>query len=130
MRSYKEHKCKMPKYSKFTNHYSLIFTGTWIKGSKRPKFGYDFWYQPYFDVMISSEFGTPNVFFRGYDPSKIEGPENYGSSLNIFSWSKRELIQTIDLGEDGKAPLEIRFLHNPKESQGYVGCALNSNVYR
>merc|ERR1712087_356385 len=27
-------------------------------------------------------------------------------------------------------PLEIRFLHDPKAAEGFVGCALNANVYR
>ena len=27
-------------------------------------------------------------------------------------------------------PLEIRFLHDPKQPQGFVGCALNAVVYR
>jgi len=27
-------------------------------------------------------------------------------------------------------PLETRFLHNPNECQGFVGCALSSTVYR
>lgn len=104
-------------------------TGTWIKG-KIPKFNYDFWYQPYFDVMVSSEWGAPKVFKTGFKPEHTEDPNVYGKNLNFFSWSNREFIQTIDLGEDGIAPLEVRFLHNPKESQGYVGCAVNSNVFR
>lgn len=78
--------------------------------------------------MISTEWGAPKVFKTGFMPSHLE--ESYGHSINFFSWSKRKLIQTIDLGKDGLAPLEIRFLHNPKEPQGYVGCAVNGNVYR
>lgn len=27
-------------------------------------------------------------------------------------------------------PLEVRFLHNPKASVGYVGCALFGNIYK
>lgn len=38
--------------------------------------------------------------------------------------------QVIDLAEDGIAPLEVRFLHDPKSSEGFVGCAVTSNVYR
>lgn len=44
--------------------------GTWTRGDKRPDCGYDFWYQPAFDVLVASEWGTffcliqsfPNVF--------------------------------------------------------------------
>jgi len=38
-------------------------------------------------------------------------------------------MQRIDLGTDGQIPLEVRFLHDPNESEGYVGCALSSSVF-
>ncbi|XP_057671547.1 methanethiol oxidase-like [Diorhabda carinulata] len=103
--------------------------GTWMNGKQSPYFNYDFWYQPYFDVMVSSEWGAPKLFKRGFDFSDT-APDRYGRSINFFSWTKKELIQSINLGEEGIAPLEIRFLHNPKEPQGYVGCAIDANIYR
>ena len=36
------------------------------------------------------------------------------------------MIQDIDLGGEGLIPLELRFLHDPNETQGYVGIALSS----
>ena len=36
----------------------------------------------------------------------------------------------VDLGEDGVAPLEIRFLHNPTANEGFVGCAVKSSIFR
>lgn len=56
--------------------------------------------------------------------------EVYGRSLNIYSWNERKIKQIINLGEDGIAPLEIRFLHDPLAAEGFVGCAVTSNVYR
>ncbi|CAH2039741.1 unnamed protein product, partial [Iphiclides podalirius] len=109
---------------------TLKVTGTWTKGEKVAKFGYDFWYQPYHDVMISSEWGTPKFFKTGFNPDDVSNSERYGTSLNIYKWSTRELQQVIDLGADGCAPLEIRFLHDPKSSEGFVGCAVEANVYR
>ena len=38
--------------------------------------------------------------------------------------------QEIDLGEEGKIPLELRFLHNPDATEGFVGAALSSNIIR
>ena len=38
--------------------------------------------------------------------------------------------QTIDLGPDGLIPLEIRFLHDPDQPQGFLGAALSSNIHR
>ena len=40
-------------------------------------------------------------------------------------------MQDIDLGtSEGMMLLELRFLHNPDEAQGYVGVTLSSNVFR
>lgn len=38
--------------------------GTWVKGDEKPAFGYDFWYQPKFNVMVSSEWSAPEAFKR------------------------------------------------------------------
>ena len=54
----------------------------------------------------------------------------YGHSLNVYNWTTAEQIQRIDLGADGLIPLEIRFLHNPDATEGFVGCALSSTVFR
>ncbi|XP_053606515.1 methanethiol oxidase isoform X2 [Plodia interpunctella] len=108
---------------------TLRMTGTWTKG-KTAKFGYDFWYQPYHDVMIASEWGTPKYFKTGFHADDVNNKDRYGSSLNVYKWSTRELQQVIDLGKEGIAPLEIRFLHDPKAAEGFVGCALEANVYR
>lgn len=102
--------------------------GTWTKG-ETARFGYDFWYQPYYDVMVATEWGTPKVFKTGFEPSHAKSVD-YGRSLNFYSWTKKELLQTIDLGEEGIAPLEVRFLHNPKAKEGFVGCAVNANIFR
>lgn len=61
--------------------------------------------------------------------SDIENPKEYGRSLNFYRLSDHKLFQTIDLGEDGITPLEVRFLHDPLKAIGFVGCALNSNLY-
>ena len=53
----------------------------------------------------------------------------YGQHLHVWDWKARELKQSIDLGDDGKIPLEVRFLHDPDANLGYVGCALSSTVF-
>lgn len=40
----------------------LQVKGRWTE--EETKFGYDFWYQPRHNVMISSEWGTPNAFSK------------------------------------------------------------------
>nr|CAD7576853.1 unnamed protein product [Timema californicum] len=85
------------------------------------------------EIMISTlgdKHGNAKGDFVLIDSETFKVKDMYGRSLNVFAWKDHRLVQTIDLGEEGIAPLEIRFLHDPKEAQGYVGCAVNSNVFR
>lgn len=184
--------------------------------------GYDFWYQPRHNVMISTEWAAPNVLRDGFNPADVEAGENppythglagacshepllfsskpplsshlislmwilepwgdgigcaecltcssillippthlssfypglgpslgpgspalilipsfgrvstpglYGQHLYVWDWQRHERVQTLTL-QDGLIPLEIRFLHNPAADQGFVGCALGSNIQR
>mmetsp|Transcript_17020 Transcript_17020/g.15373 ORF Transcript_17020/g.15373 Transcript_17020/m.15373 type:complete len:482 (+) Transcript_17020:60-1505(+) len=105
-----------------TSDFKII--GKWSQ--EDTNFGYDFWYQPKFNTMISTEFGTPNKFIHGFNPADISS--DYGSKLHVYNWKERTLRQTIDLGGDGLIPLEIRFAHDPLKSYGFVGAALSSNI--
>jgi len=103
--------------------------GRWEKDGKGTPFGYDFWYQPRHNVMISSEWGSPSAFIHGFNPQHVaEG--KYGRNLYIWNWKEHEVIQKIDLGNDGWIPLELRFLHNPDKAEGFVGVALSSTIFR
>lgn len=65
----------------------------------------------------------------GWRTTDLEDMTQYGCRLNFYKWSTQTLYQTIDLGSDGITPLEIRFLHDPKRAEGFVGCALNAKVF-
>ena len=54
----------------------------------------------------------------------------YGHSLHVWDWKEHKLIQKIDLGDDGVMALEIRFLHNPDATEGFMGATLSSNIIR
>ncbi len=49
--------------------------GNWEQNGA-PAFGYDFWYQPRHNVMISSEWGAPNAFLHGFNPKHVEEGAN------------------------------------------------------
>ncbi|CAE8689482.1 unnamed protein product [Polarella glacialis] len=94
---------------------TLEVLGRWESADNSPRFGYDFWYQPRHNVMISSEWGHPDCFTKGFNPADVaEG--KYGSKLYIWDWAKKSMIQEIDVGQ-GSIPLE-------------VGCALSSELRR
>ncbi|XP_047739888.1 methanethiol oxidase [Hyalella azteca] len=113
----------------FATFNSRTFESTGLWTQDMVPFGYDFWYQPGHDVLISSEWGAPSAFSGGFNPSDVAAGK-FGTHLNVFSWSSRKLLQRIDLGPEGVMPLEIRFLHDPNATEGYVGCALYANVFR
>jgi selenium-binding protein 1 len=49
--------------------------------------------------------------------------------LNFWDWSERRIAQSVDLGENGLIPLEVRFHHDPDSSHGFVGAALSSAIH-
>ncbi|CAG2112278.1 unnamed protein product, partial [Medioppia subpectinata] len=101
----------------------------WNRPEDSVQFGYDFWYQPNHNVMISTEWSAPETVRRGFNLDDVRNGL-YGHCLHVWNWSSRQYIQKIDLGSDGMLPLEIRFLHNPNACEGFVGCALSSTVFR
>ncbi|XP_054806823.1 selenium-binding protein 2-like [Prosopis cineraria] len=103
--------------------------GRWEKPGHGPLFGYDFWYQPRHETMISTSWGAPAAFTKGFSPQHV-ADGLYGRHLHVYSWPGGELRQTLDLGNTGLIPLEIRFLHDPSKDTGFVGCALSSNMVR
>ena len=43
-------------------------------------------------------------------------------------WQERQLFRSIDLGEDGSIPMEIRFLHNPDATGCYIVTAVGASL--
>jgi selenium-binding protein 1 len=103
--------------------------GRWENGGERPPFGYDFWYQPRKNTLVSTEFGAPNAYEDGFDLDDVAAGR-YGRRLHFWDLEERRLEQTVDLGETGLVPLEVRWLHDPDSEQGFVGAALSSTMWR
>ncbi len=103
--------------------------GRWENGGERPPMNYDFWYQPRKNVLVSSEFGAPNAYEKGFDLEDV-GAGHYGQRMHFWNLAERTLEQSIDLGEQGLIPLEIRWLHDPEAEEGFIGAALSSAMWR
>jgi selenium-binding protein 1 len=103
--------------------------GRWENGGARPPLNYDFWYQPRKNVLVSSEWGEPNAYEPGFDIEDVSAGR-YGQRLHFWNLAERRLEQTIDLGEQGLVPLELRWLHDPDAEQGFVAATLSSNIFR
>jgi selenium-binding protein 1 len=102
--------------------------GRWENGGEAPPFNYDFWYQPRKNVLVSSEFGEPNAYEKGFDPADVEAGR-YGHRLHFWNLAERRLEQTVDLGENGLLPFEVRWKHDPEAEEGFVGAALSSVMW-
>jgi len=102
--------------------------GRWENGGPHPQLNYDFWYQPRQNVLASSEFGEPRAYEPGFDLDDV-GAGRYGSRLHFWNLSERRVEQTLELGDTGLLPLEIRWLHDPDADEGYVGAALSSTMW-
>ena len=103
--------------------------GRWENETNGMEYTYDFWYQPRQNVMISSEWTAPNTFRRGFQVEDVQAGK-YGHSIHFWDLENKSVTQTIDLGKGGMIPLEVRWLHNPDATTGYVGAALSSAMFR
>ena len=92
------------------------------------RLNYDFWYQPRQNVLASSEFGEPNAYEPGFDLDDVAAGR-YGSRLHFWNLAERRVEQTLELGETGLVPLEVRWLHDPDADEGFVGAALSSTMW-
>ncbi len=102
--------------------------GRWENDITGMNFNYDFWYQPRHNMMVSSEWAAPNTFMPGFDLDDV-AQGKYGHSIHFWDFNGKKITKTIDLGEDGMIPLEVRAHHNPESTHGYVAATLSSNVF-
>jgi selenium-binding protein 1 len=103
--------------------------GRWENGGPHPLLNYDFWYQPRKNTLVSSEFGEPNAYEAGFDPADVE-KGRYGRRIHFWNLEERRLESSLDLGDAGLVPLEVRWLHDPDAESGFVGATLSSTIMR
>ncbi|KAM4644299.1 methanethiol oxidase-like [Amazona ochrocephala] len=107
---------------------SFELKGNWENECSSPPSGYEFWYQPRHNVLISTAGFALKHAGWGFNPDDLKKGV-YGRRLNVWNLSCRTLTQCFDLGEDS-LPLSVKFLHNPDAAEGYVSCALSGVIYR
>ncbi len=102
--------------------------GRWENDINGMNYNYDFWYQPRHNMMVSSEWAAPNTFMPGFDLEDVAAGK-YGHSVHFWDFEAKKIVKSVDLGEEGMIPLEVRGLHDPASSHGYFAATLSSNVY-
>ena len=71
---------------------------------------------------------SPTPTSPGFDLDDVAAGR-YGSRLHFWNLGERRVEQTLELGETGLVPLEVRWLHDPDADQGFVGAALSSTMW-
>ena len=105
------------------DHESFDVRGQWELDRGPQEFAYDFWWHLGHDTMVTSEWGTPDMFEDGLIPEQILGAK-YGRRLHFWDLHKRRHVQEIDLGEEYQLVFELRPAHDPRKAYGFVGVVL------
>jgi selenium-binding protein 1 len=103
--------------------------GRWEHDRGDQQMMYDFWYQPRHNVLLSSEWAAPATYEPGFELADVQAGK-YGHRLHVWDLEQRTHRQTIELGDTGLVPLEIRWLHDPDAAQGFVAATLSSTLWR
>jgi selenium-binding protein 1 len=105
------------------DHETFDVLGRWEVDRGPQEFAYDFWWHLGYDTMVTSEWGTPDMFEDGLIPEQILGAR-YGRRLHFWDLHKRRHIQDIDLGDKYQLVFELRPAHDPTKAYGFVGVVL------
>ncbi len=98
--------------------------GRWEVDRGPQYLAYDFWWHLTHDVMVTSEWGTPNMIEGGLNPSLLlEG--KYGHQLHFWDLRRRRHVQSVDLGAEQQMTLELRPAHDPAKVYGFVGVVVS-----
>jgi methanethiol oxidase len=106
------------------DHETFEVKGRWEKDRGPQELAYDFWWHLGHDVMITSEWGTPNMVKDGVNPELLLAGK-YGNSLHVWDLHKRTHLQKLELGAEQQMVLELRPAHDPRKAYGFVGVVLS-----
>jgi hypothetical protein len=76
------------------DHLDFNVLGRWEVDRGPQELAYDFWWHLGHDVLISSEWGTPNKIENGLDPENLLS-SGYGHQLHLWNLRRRKHQQTI-----------------------------------
>jgi selenium-binding protein 1 len=98
--------------------------GQWEQDRGPQYLAYDFWWHLGHDILVTSEWGTPNMVKDGVNPELLLAGK-YGHKLHVWSLDRRRHLQEIDLGAEQQMVLELRPSHDPNKAYGFVGVVIS-----
>jgi methanethiol oxidase len=106
------------------DHETFEVRGAWERERGPQQLAYDFWWHLGHEVMITSEWGTPNMVRGGVNPELLLAGK-YGNALHVWDLRRRTHLQKLTLGAEQQMVLELRPAHDPRRSYGFVGVVLS-----
>jgi selenium-binding protein 1 len=106
------------------DHTTFDVRGQWEADRGDQFLAYDFWWHLTRDVLVSSEWGTPEMIENGINPELLLG-RKYGHRVHFWDLAKRTLVQSVDLGDQYQMALELRPAHDPTKEYGFLGVVIS-----
>ena len=107
------------------DHFSFDVIGPWEIHRGSQELAYDFWWHLAEDVLMSSEWGTPEQFENGVVPEDLLA-NKYGHRLHFWDLRKRRLDASVDIGPENQMLLELRPAHDPRKTHGFAGSVIST----
>jgi len=107
------------------DHENFSVKGQWEIDRGLQELAYDFWWHLNYEIVITSEWGTPNMVEGGLVPDLLLSNQ-YGHRLHVWDLDKRSHLQAIDLGPEHQMVLELRPAHDPRNAYGFVGVVVST----
>ncbi|ARM74667.1 selenium-binding family protein [Acidianus manzaensis] len=105
------------------DHYTFDPLGKWEIDRGDQYLAYDFWWNLPNEVMVSSEWATPNTIEDGLKLEHLK--DKYGNRIHFWDLRRRRKISSITLGEENRMALELRPLHNPTKMMGFINMVVS-----
>ena len=106
---------------------TLDVLGRWESDKPINSFNYDFSLNQGSTELITGDFCSPDLL---NGPLRIQDliDQKYGSKLHVWDFATRQFLETVDLGNDGFLPLNVKWLHN-SENHALITSALSGNIW-
>jgi len=106
------------------DHESFDVLGRWEIDRGDQYLHYDFWWHLGYDVMVTSEWGTPKMVEQGVQGELLMAAQ-YGHRLHLWDLRRRRRVEVLELGKEFQMALELRPAHNPTRAYGFVNTVVN-----
>jgi selenium-binding protein 1 len=106
------------------DHETFELKGAWEKERGDQYLAYDFSWHLGQDVLVTSEWGTPNMVKDGVNPELLLAGK-YGNALHLWDLQKRRHLQKLELGAEQQMVLELRPAHDPTKAYGFAGVVVS-----